>query len=328
VQIGGNDVIARRFKSTGAFCNGQVHLRQRFLTGATKQVARVEECVIHCARETNSEVVQISRDGLCTCSKVIAGYLALFSRRYTECSSGVGQHSIFSREDRPARADLSSVGAPLLFFALDDVSEVTNLGSLDPAKYAPRWVKGSGHFDCPKNAGAKLMRLIPSESPLLQLVHDLNLSPLTGYTVMIWFKKRDPNTSQFPMLDNSAVQGTQYAWHMWNWPGANQVYWWNNAGGFAVPDVFNQAEWNHMAMRVKNGVVMGDVNGRQVGTANVVLDNYHFGDLLSFGRRQVGNDGLNANVFDGCLAHTIIYDKALSSEEVKLVSNLLNDDAF
>ncbi len=68
------------------------------------------------------------------------------------------------------------------------------------------------------------------------------------------------------------------------------------------------------------------MNGSQTATASISASNSVFGDRLNVGRRVlIGNPEY---VFDGWLAHLILFSKSLTTEEEMLWSSLLADDEF
>jgi hypothetical protein len=199
----------------------------------------------------------------CHCSNVTSQYVILFPNRYLQCTnlSDLSQMKLYYRSDYVWN-NMSSLERPLLFYSLDDVSELMNLGRLDSIRYSLQWkIGGGGYFDCPwKNGGRrKMIRLEPSQQPWLQVAHNLSLSSVGGFTWMIWFKKRDPSSSAMPLLENT--DGWNQDFWMWNHDTAERLHINVNQKMFAVSNKFNQDTWNHLSVRVGSGVFDVFVNG-------------------------------------------------------------------
>lgn len=256
--------------------------------------------------------------------------MKLFPKRYLQCvTGGDAPVNVYYRADL-LQANIASAVKPLLFYALDDVSGIANIGSLNGDAYNPRWDQGTGRFDCPlyplgSTQRPLLMSLRPADSPILRVVHNLNLPLDPGFTVMVWFKKSSPSVTNVPILDSTWGNEVNFAWHIWVFPASNNLYWYYAPQGIDAAGLYDQLGWNQMTMRVLNNKVVGNLNGREVGSLNVAGN---FGDRLTIGRRQHTGDPYNANPFDGCLSHVIVFNKFLSNDEVALYSGLLQDDLF
>jgi hypothetical protein len=185
---------------------------------------------------------------------------------------------------------------PLVFYALDDVSGTRNLGSLGGEdRYSAQWINGSGHFDCPSIASnlqrPNLMRLVPTDCPWLHIVHNISLTISNGYTVMIWFKKRDPTTPQMPMVDGMLdSSNSAFTYNMWIYPSAQTLNLDARGGAIRPADPLYAMEWNNVAMRVSAASVSGNLNGTQVSTSSMSTSGLMFGDRINIGRREVMGD--------------------------------------
>ncbi len=220
---------------------------------------------------------------------------------------------------------------PLLFYAFDDVSGTRNLGSLgDEDRYAAQWMNGSGHFDCPWTVSGRqnVMRMIPSERPWLQIIHNLSLSGTNGFTLMIWFKQNIPATPPMPIVD-SMIGENMVSWNMWIFPTGSQIL-----SGFypssAVESVQNSlyaTTWNNLATRVSSNVLSVSVNGSLLPEP-VTVGDFVFGNRLNIGRRVCAGDSFDGYVWDGCLSQFMLFDKALSDDELQLWLSLGGDEDF
>jgi len=335
----GVTISAKRLQQTASGCKGSASIVTRFLKGTTAHVSKVGDCAIHCTQSGYGDVFQLTSAGqestgnnrICSCSSVQANYFNLFPTRYLQCVSN--SVDVFYRTDRLS-ANWATLTKPLLFYALDDVSGITNIGTVDAASSTPVWLRGQGYYDCQfrdSNASPsrpKLMRLVPAEQPLLRIIHNLPLTADKGYSAMAWFKKRDPSVGQLPIIDGTQLNEATYSWHMWNWVETYQIYWYHAKKTLFLDNVIDQAGWNHQTMRVQGNSFLGDINGKQLASMTFDPKDAVFGDRFTIGSRQITNDGLNNHVFDGCLGHIIIFNKTLSLDEAKLYSTLVADDDF
>jgi hypothetical protein len=192
---------------------------------------------------------------------------------------------------------------PLLFYALDNVSGTMNLGNLGGEdRYTAQWINGGGYFDCswgsndPNSKRPKLMRLVPSENPWLQIVHNISLNISNGYTTMIWFKKADPTTPAIPLLDgmNGANSVT---WCMWIWSTATQLDYDPGGAPLLHSDTLYTTSWNNMAGQESANSYSTYVNGTQVVSASLPVGTRVFGDRLFIGRRACAGTYLDGYVW-------------------------------
>jgi len=151
--VNSEDATVIRYPQEDAFCSGKSRIHSRFYKSKVARVSKVSECITHCSRTGHSGVIQLTgandsgRD--CTCSSVPVQYMKLVPKRYLHCVTGGDPTvDIYYRSDL-IPANVASMVKPLLFYALDDVSGITNIGSLTGDAYNARFDQGTGHFDCP-----------------------------------------------------------------------------------------------------------------------------------------------------------------------------------
>ena len=317
-------------------CSG---IGQRWLKSVTN--VRVPMwCNALCFVLGDDEVCQVKESGggywQCAQTFVAARHLLAFPRRYLQCGDGSSPSKIFYRVDRgvlwPGNLSLSQL--PLLFHALDSVSGEMNLGTLGGGGYSAVWKNGVAHYNCsvPGGGAAAMLRMFPSESPWLQVWHNLTSTTLSlagGFTVMVWSRKRLATTTNNPILDvtENGFGAFSYTWHIWNYPSASQ-YGWSFHGGVLASGA-DQTSWTHTSMRIAaNKTLFADVNGMRVAQTTFASSVLDFGDRINIGRRNWPGDVLHGFVWDGCLGHVLLFNRTLSIDEVNLFSSLMNDTSF
>ncbi len=82
-----------------------------------------------------------------------------------------------------------------------------------------------------------------------------------------------------------------------------------------------------MAVTVSSNLYSLSVNGTLLLNP-VPVGNFVFGDRLNIGRRVCAGFPSDGYVWEGCLFHFMLFDKALSDEELKLWLSLGTDEDF
>ncbi len=340
-------------------CESGEHPQLALRYHTSEVIVRSEvECCVVCFLVGNSEVSQVTSSGdgggviECSCSSVPARYLLTFPQRYLQCinnSQSTGSnfnsieqdqpnsiHWIFYRSDR-LWSNWSAVSAvngsmPLLFYALDDVSGTSNLGSLGSEdRYSAQWMNGTGYFDCDWDDATsnrpKLLRLVSAEKPWLSVVHNLTVYVSAGFTAMIWFKKNDPAAFNLPLF--VGLSGGSIVWQMFNFLADDQIFVNFASTVLFTSNVLNTLSWNNVALQIStNQTMFVNVNGTFVSAQTATPNPTVFGDQLSIGRRVVPTSPANDVVWDGCLGHVMLFNRTLSTEEAELWSSLVSDDTF
>jgi hypothetical protein len=239
--------------------------------------------------------------------------------------------TIFYRSDRLSQ-DLLSSARPLLFYAFDDVSGTTNLGSLNGNQYSPQWMSAPGSFNCSWSGASgsssrpKLLQLLTATTPWLQLTYNLSLSVYYGCTWAVWFQVSNyPSSSSVILLEGMLGDPTN---------DNNRVFSMriDSSGNYIHNILATQylnlatinSSWTHLALRVTSSNYSGVVDGMEQGSMTIQPNLAAFGNYLNFGHRTWQTDpGWN-----GCLAHAMLFNKTLTVDEVKMFSSLLGDDVF
>jgi hypothetical protein len=124
-----------------------------------------EVCQMKISQQQDGKITQIQ----CDHSTIRSRYLISFPNRYLQCLTNIDRNmKIYYRSDG-VWSNLTNIERPLLFYALDDVSGVMNIGSLDMNKYTARWMTSStGRCNCSWNDATsgvrpRLMTFVPTE---------------------------------------------------------------------------------------------------------------------------------------------------------------------
>jgi hypothetical protein len=259
---------------------------------------------------------------MCECSSILSRYLILFPSRYMQCNKTLSNdrniHIFYSNDTVVWNNDMIQMNTwkPLLFYALDDRSSVRNLGSLHSIDYSAKKTNGEGMWYCPWSDTTnrpKMFRMTLFNNPLLRSVHNLTLSRNDGYTICVWFK-RTTDISWRPLLDGAA-------WYIWTTTTPKQLYTYFN-GQMYVNNAFNEGTWNYLSVVVNGLNVSIWINGTMINSGNVGSITDPFGSYFTIGHRRDVDD------WNGCLEHVMIFNKTLSSHEMKLWMSLINNDSF
>jgi hypothetical protein len=95
-----------------------------------------------------------------------------------------------------------------------------------------------------------------------------------------------------------------------------------NSGGNYIPADLNNltGQWIHIALTMEDDLLRGYVNGTLVGTS--IYSEYYSGPdptITSTGARIIGGTWDNNYAFEGCIDNLYLYERALSSNEIKKI---------
>ena len=95
---------------------------------------------------------------------------------------------------------------------------------------------------------------------------------------------------------------------------------------FDVDNVDLLSGWNRVTVRVRGRKISLDLNGREIHSARISEppDPMSLGDRLSIG----AHGWRGGKVWDGGLAHFLLFDRCLSKEEVELVTRVVGEDTL
>jgi hypothetical protein len=194
-----------------------------------------QTCLIQCFLVNQSDICQTYRSNelgqtalQCSFTLISMKYLFLFPLRYLQCVD-INKYEIihiYYRNDGFGN-NLINIPKPLLFYPLDHVSGINNLGSLNEKWNSVDWVNGKGYFDCSldnKMNQMKMLRLNSSDNPWLRVIHNISSLLNDELSVMIWFKKSDPLQYPMPLLEGmSGSNNDTLTWHLWNYPNLKDL---------------------------------------------------------------------------------------------------------
>jgi hypothetical protein len=323
-QIGGND---RRIKRS-------------FYTEDYDTFSSRGACLRFCFQRTqnrNIEVCQISYTTTstdlvsCRVFNLRASFLRAFPNRYMEVNN-----------DRPGRTyevyydgskDDMPKTTPILFYALDGVSQNTNLGSLDSWKFSLNMGPTAPRYDCEANSSKqKFLRLVPNDRFLIQIPYadSIPFPQPRHFTLILWMKKNNPNQFSAPLIEATSSGHTVSEWWLWNHDKANQIFPLFGRQVMLFSQTLSTQDWNVIAFRANDNNLELFVNNKLQGRQAISNAVRSLGDHIYIGRR-IGNPngyGLTDYMFDGCIANLMMFTSALSDEDIFRYSKLLSDPNF